>query len=50
MTRVMLMLTLGLSYRSSSYFEAAMLISFVATTGPAWWAARWKPVDGLRYD
>lgn len=28
----------------------AMLISLVATIGPAYWAARLNPVDGLRYD
>ncbi|MBA2663803.1 MAG: ABC transporter permease [Bradymonadaceae bacterium] len=28
----------------------AMVISFLATMGPAWWAASLKPVDGIRYD
>lgn len=28
----------------------AMLISLLATLGPAWWAASLRPVDGLRYD
>lgn len=29
---------------------AALFISLLATMGPAWWAARWSPVEGLRYD
>lgn len=29
---------------------AAMFISLLATAGPAFWAAGWSPVDGLRYD
>ena len=28
----------------------AMLIALVATVGPAYWASRLKPVDGLRYE
>ncbi len=28
----------------------AMLITLLATLGPAWWAARFNPVEGLRYD
>jgi lipoprotein-releasing system permease protein len=28
----------------------AMLITLLATVGPAWWAAQFNPVDGLRYD
>jgi lipoprotein-releasing system permease protein len=28
----------------------AMFITLLATVGPAWWAARVNPVDGLRYD
>jgi lipoprotein-releasing system permease protein len=28
----------------------AMLICFVATTGPSFWASRLHPVEGLRYD
>lgn len=28
----------------------AMLITLVATLGPSWWAARFNPVEGLRYD
>lgn len=28
----------------------AMLISLLATLGPAWWASRLNPVDGLRYE
>lgn len=28
----------------------AMLITLLATIGPSWWAARFNPVDGLRYD
>lgn len=28
----------------------ATLISFVATIGPSWWASKWNPVEGLRYD
>jgi lipoprotein-releasing system permease protein len=28
----------------------AMLISLVATIGPAWWASRLNPVEGLRYE
>jgi lipoprotein-releasing system permease protein len=29
---------------------AALLISLVATVGPALWASSWNPVEGLRYD
>jgi len=29
---------------------AAMLISILATLGPAWWASRLNPVEGLRYE
>lgn len=29
---------------------AALFISLFATIGPAWWASRWNPVEGLRYD
>ncbi len=28
----------------------ATFISFLATIGPSWWASKWNPVDGLRYD
>lgn len=28
----------------------AMLVSLVATIGPAWWASRLNPVEGLRYE
>lgn len=28
----------------------AMVISLLATLGPAWWASRLSPVDGLRYE
>jgi lipoprotein-releasing system permease protein len=28
----------------------AMFITLLATVGPAWWAARVNPVEGLRYD
>ncbi len=28
----------------------AMVTCLVATVGPAWWASRMRPVDGLRYD
>ncbi len=28
----------------------ATFISFLATIGPSWWASKWSPVDGLRYD
>ncbi len=28
----------------------AMVICLIATVGPAWWASRMRPVDGLRYD
>lgn len=29
---------------------SAILISLLATIGPSWWASRWNPVEGLRYD
>ena len=29
---------------------AAMFISLLATMGPSYWASRWSPVEGLRYD
>ncbi len=29
---------------------AALFISLFATIGPAWWASRWNPVEGLRHD
>jgi lipoprotein-releasing system permease protein len=29
---------------------AAMVISVLATLGPAWWASRLNPVEGLRYE
>lgn len=29
---------------------AAMVISLLATLGPAWWASRLNPVEGLRYE
>lgn len=29
---------------------AALVISLFATIGPAWWASRWNPVEGLRHD
>lgn len=29
---------------------AALVISLLATVGPAWWASRWNPVEGLRHD
>ena len=28
----------------------AMFVTLLATVGPAWWAARLNPVEGLRYD
>lgn len=29
---------------------AALAVSLLATVGPAWWASKWRPVDGLRHD
>jgi lipoprotein-releasing system permease protein len=28
----------------------AMFVTLLATVGPSWWAAKFNPVDGLRYD